>query len=81
MHIDVKLEKKKRGTVKANGTGGSEMILTLLTEVVALHVGLTIIEVREPSFQLSFSVAGWLGLEGTNPCKLWSLPEGLPWNT
>ena len=70
---------RKRGAVRASGAGGGKMILTLLTEVVALYVRLTIVEVREPSLQLSFSVAGWL--EGTNPCRPLSLPEGLRWNT
>ena len=47
-------------TIKASGTDGSEMILILLTEVVAFYERLTIVKVREPSLQLSFSVAGWL---------------------
>ena len=37
----------KRGAVEASSSGGGKMIFILLTEVVALHVRLTIVEVRE----------------------------------
>ena len=40
------------------------MILALLTEVVAFHMRLPIIEIGEPSLQLSFSVAGGFGTNG-----------------
>ena len=36
----------KRNTVAALGPGGGKVILTLLTEVIAFHVGLTTIYVR-----------------------------------
>ena len=42
--------------VGASGTGGVEVVLTLLTEVVILHMRLLIIEIRESSLQLPFSV-------------------------
>ena len=51
----------KRGTVKASGTGGSKMVFTLLTEVVAFYVRLSIIEIGEPSLQLALSVSGGFG--------------------
>ena len=40
------------------------MIFTLLTEVVAFHVRLSIIEIGEPSLQLSFSLTGKFGTTG-----------------
>ena len=36
----------KENTIGALGPGGGKMILTLLTEVIAFHVGLTTIDVR-----------------------------------
>lgn len=43
--------KGRTSTIGAVGTSGVEMVLTLLTEVVVLHMGLTKVEVRETSFQ------------------------------
>lgn len=40
----------KWDAVSASGAGGVKMIFSLLAEVVALHVGLPEIEVRERSF-------------------------------
>ena len=40
----------KWDAVSASGAGGVKMIFALLAEVVALHVGLPDIEVRERSF-------------------------------
>ena len=37
--------------IRASGTGGGKMILTLLAEVVALHVRFSMIEVRESGFE------------------------------
>ena len=36
----------KRNAVGTFGSGGGKVILTLLTEVIAFHVGLTTINVR-----------------------------------
>ena len=36
----------KENAVGVFGSGGSKVILTLLTEVIAFHVGLTTIDVR-----------------------------------
>ena len=44
----------KRGTVGTSGAGGIEMAFALPTEVVALQVGLSIIEVWKPSFEGTF---------------------------
>lgn len=44
-----KKRSRKWGTIKASGTSSSEIILTLLTEVVAFYVRLTIVKVRESS--------------------------------
>lgn len=41
---------RKRVTVGANSSGSDKMIFTLLTEVVALHIRLTIVEVQKPGF-------------------------------
>ena len=41
---------RKRNSVRAHGTGGSEVIFALLEEIVALQVRFTPIDVREPSF-------------------------------
>ena len=55
----------KRGTVGAGGAGGSEMILALLTEVVAFHMRLPIIEIGQRSGNLAFSCPSrWLAGSG-----------------
>lgn len=41
---------RKRGAIGANSFSGGKMILALLTEVVALHMRLTIVEVRKSGF-------------------------------
>ena len=41
----------KGNGVGAIGSGNGKVILTLLTEVIAFHVGLTIIDVRQSSLQ------------------------------
>lgn len=45
-----KEQSRKRGAIGASGTGGIEMILTLLAEVVALLVRLSEKKVRKPGF-------------------------------
>ncbi len=41
----------KKYWIRPSGTGGGKMIFTLLAEVVALHVGFTMVEVWEPGFE------------------------------
>ena len=41
----------KKCLVRASGTGGSKMILTLLTEMVVFHVEFAMVEVWEPGFE------------------------------
>ena len=40
----------KRNTVYACGARGFEVIFTLLIKVVAIYVGFTLIDLRDPSF-------------------------------
>lgn len=50
-----KREKSGKGClVRTSGTGGGKMIHTLLTEVVVLHVGFTMIEIWEVGFERTF---------------------------
>ena len=52
---------KERGgkecSIRANGTRGSKMNLTLLAKVVALHVEFSMVEVRESGFERTLSRA------------------------
>lgn len=41
----------KRCSVRASGTGGGKMIPILLTKVVILHMGFTMVEIRELEFE------------------------------
>lgn len=53
-NFSAKEQSYKQGTVGTSGTGGIEMVFALLTEVVALQVVLSIIEVWKPSFEGTF---------------------------
>ena len=55
----------KRNAVGAFGSGGGKVILTLLTEVIAFYVGLTMIDVRWSGLQwlLTGAVRGSSGFE------------------
>ena len=48
MEVDVVTQERgcKRNAVGAFGSSGGKVILILLTEVIAFHVGLTTIDVR-----------------------------------
>ena len=50
----------KRRKVGPGGAGGIIVILTLMAEIVAFHIGLSIVDLREPSFQRPFSGAFWI---------------------
>lgn len=45
----------KEYLIKASGTDGGKIILTLLAEVVILYIGFFIIEVWESGFEQTFS--------------------------
>ena len=63
--LTMKEQSCKRGMVGAGGAGGSEMILALLTEVVAFHMRLSIIEIGQRSGNLAFSCPSrWLAGSG-----------------
>ena len=47
----------KRCAIEAGSAGGIEVIFTLLAEVLTFHIELLILEIGEPSLQLTFSVA------------------------
>ena len=51
----IKKRCSKRYAIRAFSSSGSKMVFTLLTQVVAFHVGLTTIHVWEPSFQKLFT--------------------------
>lgn len=44
----------KRGLIRARGPGGVKMILTLLTKMVAVHVRLPGVQLREPGLERLF---------------------------
>ena len=50
-------QSSKWDAIESAGPSGLEMVFTLLAEVVAVHVGVSIIEVRELSFERLFTRA------------------------
>ena len=69
---------RKRNSVRARGTGGSEVIFALLEEIVALQVRFTPIDVREPSFQrpLTWAFIVQSGGGSRNRCKRSRIQNG-----
>lgn len=45
----------KRGAVRTSGSGCFKMVLTLLTEIIAVHVRFSIVQVRNPGFERALS--------------------------
>ena len=60
--LTAKEQSYKQDAIGAKDTGGIDMILALLAEMVTFHIGLSIVEIGEPSLQVAFLAA----------CEFWT---------
>lgn len=55
--LPTKKQSNKKDVIKTYRAGSIKVVFTLLTKDVTLYMRLFIVEIREPSFQLAFSIA------------------------